>query len=88
MSTRSVRLDEETEQALEALTSTTGASVSEVLKRGVLALREASLKGPIESAWHVYSTLDLGPGGYAAAPARQSKRALRTVLRRRDARRP
>jgi hypothetical protein len=68
------------------LTSVTGASVSEILKRGVLALRDATLKTPVEDSWQVYRTLDLGPGGYAAMPARQSKRTLRALLRDRHAR--
>jgi hypothetical protein len=86
MSTRSVRLDEETEQALLALTSSTGASVSEILKRGVLALRDARPEGSGPSAWEVYSKFDLGSGGYARGPARQSKRALRSLLEDRHAR--
>jgi hypothetical protein len=87
MSPRSVRLDEETERALDALTSATGASVSEILKRGVLALREAGLRDHAGGTWEAYSKLDLGPGGYAASPARDSKRALRSLLRERHSRR-
>ena len=83
MGTRSVRLDEETERALGALASATGASVSEILKRGVLSLRDATLNASPRGAWQVYRELDLGPGGDALAPARESKRAVGAVLRAR-----
>ncbi len=86
MGTRSVRLDEETERALGTLTSATGASVSEILKRGVLSLRDATVSTSPRGAWHVYRELDLGPGGYAVAPARESRRAIGALLRARHRR--
>jgi Arc/MetJ-type ribon-helix-helix transcriptional regulator len=82
MGTRSVRLDDEAEQALRALTAMTGASVSDVLKRGVLELRERAAVAYGRSAWQIYAELDLGPGGYARAPARDSAEGVREVLRR------
>jgi hypothetical protein len=80
MGTRSVRLDEEAEQALRALTAATGASVSEILERGVLVLRDQAFEGSGPDAWLAYKELDLGPGGYAVAPARDSRRAIQTLL--------
>jgi hypothetical protein len=62
MSTRTVRLNAESERAL-----------AEVRRA------EASTH-----AWAVYETLDLGPGGYAKAPARDPKRALRRSLVRQE----
>ena len=69
MSTRTVRLDQETEEALQEVKEATGLSISAVLKRGLLVLREQVRRGPSLSPYEVYQTLDLGPGGYAAAPS-------------------
>lgn len=85
MSTRSVRLDQETEAALEELVEKTGASLSSILKRGVLALRDRELGTDRPSAFEVYSQLDLGPGGYAVAPARSARQAIRDVIAKRHA---
>jgi hypothetical protein len=82
MGTRSVRLDDEAEQALRVLTATTGASVSDVLKRGLLELRDRTAVAYGRSAWQIYAELELGPGGYAQAPARQSAAGVRVILRR------
>ena len=86
MGTRSVRLDEETERALAALKSRTGASLSTILKRGILVLRDQELAAPNRSAYEIYRELDLGPGGYASAPARQSRGAVRDAIRKRHRR--
>jgi hypothetical protein len=67
MATRSVRLDKETERVLEDLVKKTGASLSELLKRGILALREREFGRDSPSPYEIYAALDLGPGGYAVA---------------------
>lgn len=81
MSLRSVRLDEETEEALGRVCRATGASVSEVIKQGIvtLATRLARRAGP--RPFDIYSQLDLGPGGYARAPARKAKQAVSQLIR-------
>lgn len=86
MSTRSVRLDQEAEQALKDLVEETGASLSTILKRGILALRDRELGDSVQSAYEIYDALDLGPGGYALAPARSSREGVREAIRKRHAR--
>ena len=86
MGTRSVRLDEEAERALASLVGKTGASLSTILKQGILALRDQDLAAPARSPFEVYAALDLGPGGYALAPARESRKAVREAIRKRHTR--
>jgi hypothetical protein len=87
MSTKTVRLDEESERLLDELQRTTGESVSTVLKRGLVALREATREQVAREPYRVYEQLDLGPGGYALASARNAKQAMRSVLQQRRSRR-
>lgn len=83
MATHTVRLDDEAERLLAEIRRATGASVSQALKRGLeLAACELREKSSVRP-YAVFSELDIGEGGYAAAPARQAKRAIREVLRRR-----
>ena len=81
MPLHSVRFDEETEEALEQVCEATGASVSVALKRGILVLRKGLAMAPARRAFDVYRTLDLGPGGYAQAPARRAKHAVAAIIR-------
>ena len=87
MSTRTVRLDEESERLLEELQRTTGESVSTVLKRGLVALRESTREQVAREPYRIYEQLDLGPGGYARAPARNAKQSIRGVLQQTRSRR-
>ncbi len=87
MATRTVRLDDESEGLLEELQNATGESVSTVLKRGLVALRESMRQGTAEHPYSVYEQLDLGPGGYARAPARRAKQSIRALLAGKRARR-
>jgi hypothetical protein len=82
MGTRTVRLDEETEQTLGEIRAMTGLSVSAALKRGLMVLREDIAKEVSTTPFEIYATLDLGPGGYAAGPAKRAKGAVRDVIRR------
>ena len=83
MATRTVRLDAEAEHALTALTRSTGLSISEVLKRGLMAYKQQAQNAPAERApYELFRRLDLGPGGYARAPARAAKSAVREVIAR------
>jgi hypothetical protein len=80
MGTRSVRLDEETEKELRRLTKMTGLSVSEILKRGVLAYGNVARHEWAGRPFDIYQVLDLGPGGYARAPAKDAKSTIASVV--------
>ena len=86
MGTRTVRLDDEAEKSLEEITRVTGLSVSAALKKGLIVLREEIARNASDTPYKVYEQLDLGAGGYAAAPARDSKQALRKLLERKHRR--
>jgi hypothetical protein len=80
--TRTVRLDEEAENALARLQKTTGLSISEVLKRGLRAyVQHAEEQGEVRP-YDIYRRLDLGTGGWSVAPASDAKRAVKEALRR------
>jgi hypothetical protein len=81
MATRTVRLDDEAERVLAELRRLTGLSVSGVLKRGLAAAREEERRRHVVP-FDVYRRIDLGPGGYARAPARRAKEAVRTLVAR------
>jgi hypothetical protein len=80
MATRTVRLDEESERALAEIRRRTGMQVSTALKRGLLAVRETIRAAHTANPYEIYCRIDLGPGGYARAPARQAKRQIKTLL--------
>lgn len=80
MGTRSVRLDDETEKALIRLTRITGLSISEILKRGVLAYQSQALQQSASKPYDIYRKLELGSGGYAQAPARDAKTAVADII--------
>jgi len=82
MSTRTVRLDEDSEEVLEELVQGTGLSASAVVKQGLLALRDRLTQKSGRSAWEVYEALDLGPGGYAIAPSTGTRRGVQEAIRR------
>jgi negative regulator of replication initiation len=83
MATRTVRLDREAEQTLASLTKTTGLSISEVLKRGLMAYKQQAQNEPAkDSPYELLRRLDLGPGGYARAPAKDAKSAARSLILR------
>jgi hypothetical protein len=78
--TRTVRLDEQSERLLAEIQKKSGLSVSEALKAGLVALDKALAQEHGVDAYAVYERLDLGPGGYARAPARKAKSAIRAHL--------
>ncbi len=86
MSTRTVRLDEESERVLKELQRETGLSVSALLKSGLVAAREQLRAQPAQTPFEIYRSIDLGPGGYARAPARRAKQAIRGLLARKPRR--
>ena len=86
MGTRTVRLDDEAEQALQRLRTITGLTISEVLKHGLKAYEGQALQQAKRTPYDIYRELDLGPGGYAVAPAREAKSAVAQVIRRKHKR--
>jgi hypothetical protein len=82
MGTRSVRLDEESEQLLRSIAASRGISVSAALKQGLLALQEQEKAGKARTAYEIYSKLDLGPGGYAIGRSDEVRATVRSVLRK------
>jgi hypothetical protein len=86
MGSRTVRLDKEAESALREIRRITGMTISEALKRGLLVLRQTVRDKHAAASWEVYERIDLGPGGYAAAPASRSKQAVADAMRRKHRR--
>lgn len=86
MSTRTVRLDSESEKILEEIRRSTGLSASAALKQGLRAFREELGKEAARRPYEIYEGLDLGPGGYATAPSTDAKRAARDAIRRKHGR--
>lgn len=82
VSTRTVRLGEETEKILHQIVQITGLSVSSVLKKGLLTLHEDLGRHTQRTPYDVYKELDLGPGGYAIAPSTESRRGVREAIRK------
>ena len=88
MGTRSVRLDDEAERALEAIVKQTGLSISDAIKQGLIKYREIALAKAKPRPADFFTNYDLGPGGYAPGPARDSGRLVKDKLRKRALRDP
>ena len=82
MAIRTVRLDQETEKVLAQIVRATGLSVSAAMKKGLLVLRNEVTRDAQRVPYDIYKELDLGPGGYAVAPATQTRRGVRGAIRR------
>ena len=82
MAIRTVRLDEETEQALAEIRAVTGLPISEALKRGLRALQEQVREHADRLPYDVYREMDLGEGGYAVAPSTEVRRGVRAAIKR------
>ena len=82
MGTRTVRLDDEAEDALTQITQSTGLSISGALKKGLMALRDQVVSHEQPSAYDVYASLDLGDGGEAIAPSTDTRRGVKDAIRR------
>jgi len=83
MAVRTVRLDDQSEAALAEVVDATQRSVSDVLKEGLMLVRDRMREHVRTDPFEVYRVIDLGPGGYARAPARDAKRAIKDLLRTR-----
>ena len=86
MGTRTVRLDNEAEKTLVGLRKLTGLSISEVLKRGLMAYMATAMREASEKPFDVYRRLDLGEGGHSAADATDAKVAVADVIKRKHER--
>ncbi|WP_069472509.1 hypothetical protein [Candidatus Marithrix sp. Canyon 246] len=77
-------LDEEAEQALQAIMQMAKLSQSDALKQGLILLQkhlninQTSAIKPFD----IYKELDLGEGGYAIAPSSQAKEGVKAALQR------
>ena len=58
----------------------TGLSISEVFKNGLRAYAASARDETAEPPYAVFRRLDLGSGGYAAAPARRAKTSVAAVI--------
>ncbi len=81
MSTRSVRLDDEAEFALEDIVNRTGMSISDAIKQGLISYREVALKATIKHPSDFFKQFDLGDGGYTIGSARNSKSLIKNVIK-------
>lgn len=86
MAMRTVRLDDEAEEALREVRAATGLPISEALKRGLRALQQRVRKQATRTPYDVYRKLELGPGGYARAPSTDVRRGVREALRQKHGR--
>jgi len=82
MATRTVRLDDEAEKALQEVQAATRLPISEVLKRGLRSLQQQVRREAGRTPYDVYQELDLGPGGYAIAQSTDTRRGVRDAIRR------
>lgn len=86
MGTRTVRLDEEAEIALQDIQSATGMPISTALKRGLRAVRDEVMQEGKRTAYEIYAELDLGPGGYAKGPSTKTRSLARKAIGERSRR--
>ena len=82
MATRTVRLDDEAETALQQIRDATGLPISEALKQGLQSLKAQVRDTSRRSPYDVFRQLDLGPGGYAISPSTETRRGVATALRK------
>jgi hypothetical protein len=82
VSTRTVRLDEETEQVLRQVVQVTGLSISAAFKKGLLVLRDEIVQHARRVPYDIYQELNLGPGGYAVAPSTATRHGVQQTVRR------
>ncbi len=86
MGTKTIRLDEETEQILQHIIQTTGLSISGALKKGLHVLHQEIDHHTPRAPFKIYQELDLGPGGYAMAPSTKTRRGVLKALKKKHRR--
>ena len=82
MATRTVRLDDEAEDALQQIRDATGLPISQALKRGLQALKERVEQESELTPYDVYKQLDLGSGGYAVGPSTDARSTVIAAIRK------
>lgn len=82
MATRTVRLDDEAEEALMLITQNTGLSISSALKQGLMALRDQLTSQSQPLPYDIYEALELGDGDDVIAPSTDTKRGVQGAIRR------
>ena len=82
VATRTVRLDDEAEAALQQIRDATGLPISEALKQGLQSLRQRVGEESRKHPYDIYQRLDLGPGGYASVPSSDTRRGVVAALRK------
>lgn len=82
MTIKTVRLDARSEALLADLLERTGMNVSEAIKAGLVVLHQQMRAAGARRPYEVYRMLDLGPGGYALAPADRAKERIADTIRR------
>jgi hypothetical protein len=73
-------MEPEDEKRLGRIRRQTGWTTSDALKRGLRSLERDLADDAASNAYAVYASLDLGPGGYAAGPASQTRETARRVI--------
>lgn len=73
-------MEPEDEKRLERIRRRTGWATSDALRRGLRALERDISSEATSRAFDIYASLNLGPGGYAAGPASQSRETARRVI--------
>lgn len=86
MPTRTVRLDDEAEAALQEIVTATGLPISEALKRGLRVLQQHVRQEVSRTPYAVFRELDLGAGGDAIARSTDVRRGVRRALKRKHGR--
>jgi hypothetical protein len=86
MAIKTVRLEPDDEKRLARIRGRTGWTATDVLKRGIRLVEETLASRSTTKAFDVYSTLNLGQGGYARGPASKSRETARMVIRRKNKR--
>ena len=82
MGTKTIRLDDETEQILQQIIRSTGLSISGALRKGLFVLHREIDQHANRAPYDVYRKLDLGPCGYAIAPSTQTRQGVRKALQK------
>jgi hypothetical protein len=82
MATRTVRLDDEAEEALRVIRDATGLPISEALKRGLRSLGDRVKRETQRTPYDIYRELDHGPGGSAIAASTDTRRAVRAAIKK------
>lgn len=82
MATRTVRLDNEAEQALDDVRKATGLPISEALKRGLRSLRDQVRAEPRRTAYEIFKDLAPAPPSPAIAPSTDVRKGVRSAIRK------